>query len=156
VIEVLNDSFLWWHWIVLGMILLILEMNTGTFLMLGLGVSAMVVGVIDILFETSFTVEIFLWMLLSSLSIWAWFKWFKTPAVTQSGQSNYKLDTLGTVMEEIFPHARGKVTFDRPVLGNTSWHSTATIHIPQNTRVQIVQVNGQLIEVEPLKEENKG
>ena len=35
-IAVLNETIVWWHWIVLGFILLILEMNTGTFVMLGL------------------------------------------------------------------------------------------------------------------------
>ncbi len=88
----------------------------------------------------------------------AWFKWFRQNPVTESGQSNYRLDTLGTVIEDIQPHSRGKVTFDTPVLGNTSWHATSKIDIDKNTRVKIVQINGQLIEVEPLHNarENNG
>ena len=60
------------------------------------------------------------------------------------------LDTLGTVQEDIQPHSRGKVKFDTPVLGNTLWHATSKVDIDVNTRVKIVQVNGQLIEVEPI------
>ena len=150
-IEFLNETVLWWHWIVLGIILLILEMNMGTFFMLGLGVAAIIVGIIDTLVDTSFTMELSIWMLLSILAIAAWFKWFREPPLTDSGQSNYRLDTLGIVMEDIQPHSRGKVTFDAPVLGNTSWHATAKVDINKNTRVQIVQINGQLIEVEPLQ-----
>ena len=149
-IEFLNETVLWWHWIVLGIILLILEMNMGTFFMLGLGVAAIIVGIIDTLLDTSFTMELSIWMLLSILAIAAWFKWFREPPLTDSGQSNYRLDTLGIVMEDIQPHSRGKVTFDAPVLGNTSWHATAKVDIDKNTRVQIVQINGQLIEVEPV------
>ncbi len=149
-IEFLNETVLWWHWIVLGVILLILEMNMGTFFMLGLGVAAIIVGIIDTLVDTSFTMELSIWMLLSILAIAAWFKWFREPPLTDSGQSNYRLDTLGIVMEDIQPHSRGKVTFDAPVLGNTSWHATAKVDIDKNTRVQIVQINGQLIEVEPV------
>ena len=154
-IEFLNETVLWWHWIVLGIVLLILEMNMGTFFMLGLGVAAILVGIIDTFFNTSFTVELSIWMVLSILAIAAWFKWFREPPLTDSGQSNYRLDTLGIVMEDIQPHSRGKVTFDTPVLGNTSWHATAKVDIDKHTRVQIVQINGQLIEVEALKEKNK-
>jgi len=125
-------------------------MSTGTFFILGLAISAILVGIIDALFGTSFTAELAIWILLSILTIAAWFKWFREPPVTDSGQSNYRLDTLGTVLEEIHPHARGKVTFDTPVLGNTSWHATSKVDLDKNTRVKIVEINGQLIEVEPL------
>ena len=149
-IALLNETVLWWHWIVFGIVLLIIEMSTGTFFILGLGVAAIVVGIVDTLFGTSFTVELSIWMVLSILAIAAWFKWFKEPPVTDSGQSNYRLDTLGTVLEEIHPHARGKVTFDTPVLGNTSWHATSKVDLDKDTRVKIVEINGQLIEVEPV------
>ena len=149
-IEFLNETVLWWHWIAIGIILLILEMNMGTFFMLGLGVAAILVGVIDNLMGTSFKTELFIWIVLSVLSIAAWFKWFREKPITDSGQSNYRLDTLGTVIEDIQPHSRGKVTFDAPVLGNTSWHATAKVDIDKETRVKIVEINGQLIQVEPI------
>ena len=144
----LNETILWWHWIVIGFILLILEMNTGTFVMLGLGVAAIIVGVLDITMQTSFTTEIVIWTALSIVSIWSWKKWVKNPHVSNAGQSNHTLDTLGTVAEEIHPHQRGKVTFDTPVLGNTSWHATSTTELRKGSRIKIVEINGQLITVE--------
>ena len=149
-IEFLNETVLWWHWIVFGIILLIVDMSIGTFFILGLGVAAVMVGIIDVTIGTSFNVELTIWIVLSILAIAAWFKWFREPPITDSGQSNYRLDTLGIVIEEIQPHSRGKVTFDTPVLGNTSWHATAKVDISKDTRVEIVQVNGQLIEVKPI------
>lgn len=149
-IEFLNETVLWWHWIVFGIALLIWDMNMGTFFILGLGVAAIIVGVVDMFLDTSFTIELTIWMILSILAIAAWFKWFREEPVTDSGQSNYRLDTLGVVMEDIQPHSRGKVTFDTPVLGNTSWHAISKVDIDKGTRVKIVQINGQLIEVEPL------
>ncbi len=149
-IEFLNETILWWHWIVLGIALLIWDMTLGTFFILGLGIAAIAVGILDMFIETSFTVELTIWMILSILVIAAWFKWFREQPVTESGQSNYRLDTLGVVMEDIQPHSRGKVTFDTPVLGNTSWHAISKVDLDKGTRVKIVQINGQLIEVEPL------
>ncbi len=149
-IEFLNESILWWHWIVFGIILLIVDMSLATFFILGLGAAAVIVGAIDLLMMTTFTQELSIWMVLAILIIAGWFKWFRQKPLTQSGQSNYRLDTLGTVTQAIEPHSRGKVTFDTPVLGNTTWHATSKIAIEVNTRVQIVQISGQLIEVEPL------
>jgi membrane protein implicated in regulation of membrane protease activity len=148
----LNETILWWHWIVFGIALLIWDMSMGTFFILGLGVAAIIVGLIDLFLVTSFTVELTIWMILSILAIAAWFKWFREEPVTDSGQSNYRLDTLGIVMEDIQPHSRGKVTFDTPVLGNTHWHAISKVDIDKGTRVKIVQINGQLIEVEPITE----
>ena len=150
-IEFLNETVLWWHWIVFGIALLILDMTMGTFFILGLGVAAIIVGIIDSFVGTSFTVELSIWMILSILAIAAWFKWFREKPVTDSGQSNYRLDTLGIVVEDIQPHSRGKVTFDTPVLGNTSWHATSKVDIDKGTRVKIVEINGQLIQVEPIQ-----
>jgi hypothetical protein len=125
-------------------------MTMGTFFVLGLGIAAILVGILDVFLKTSFTVELTIWMILSILVIAVWFKWFREKPVTESGQSNYRLDTLGVVMEDIQPHSRGKVTFDTPVLGNTSWHAISKVDLDKGTRVKIVQINGQLIEVEPL------
>ena len=149
-IDFLNETILWWHWIVFGIILLIADMTLATFFILGLGAAAIIVGAIDLLVATTFTQELSIWMILAILIIAGWFKWFRQKPLTQSGQSNYRLDTLVTVTQAIEPHSRGKVTFDTPVLGNTTWHATSKIAIEVNTRVQIVQTSGQLIEVEPL------
>jgi len=149
-IALLNETVLWWHWIVLGIILLILEMSSGTFIMLGLGVSAMFVGIVDLIFGTSFTMELAVWMVLSVLSVVAWFRWVKEPTVSHTGQSNYTLDTLGTVTEEIHPHMRGKVLFDTPVLGNSTWHATSRESLDKGVRIKIMDVNGQLIEVQKI------
>ncbi len=149
-IEFLNETVLWWHWIVFGIALLIWDMSMGTFFILGLGIAAIIVGILDIFLDTSFTLELTIWMILSILVIAVWFKWFREEPVTESGQSNYRLDTLGVVMEDIQPHSRGKVTFDTPVLGNTSWHAISKVDIAKGTRVKIVQIIGQLIEVAPI------
>jgi len=149
-LAVLNETIVWWHWIVLGFILLIMEMNTGTFVMLSLGVAAIIVGVLDISMGISFTSEILIWIVLSVATLWAWKRWVKIEDVSTTGQSDHDFDTQGTVTEEIHPQQRGKVTFDTPVLGNTSWHATANEALKVGTRIQIKEVNGQIIEVKQI------
>jgi len=146
----LNETIVWWHWLILGFILLILEMSTGTFVMLGLAVASIIVGVLDYFVPMSFQNQILIWILLSLMALWAWRKWVKIPQVSNTGQSDHTLDTLGTVTEEIHPHQRGKVIFDTPVLGNTSWHATSKEEIPKGARIKIVEINGQLIAVSKI------
>ena len=149
-ITLLNESITWWHWIVFGVVLIVIEMGIGTFFMLILGISAILVGTLDILFELPFKTEILLWMVFSILSVFAWMKWFRDKGGSKSGQSDYRFDTLGVVTEKIHPHRRGKVHFDTPVLGNTEWHATAKTNIAEGTRIRIMEINGQLINVAPI------
>ena len=146
-LEFLSTNLLWWHWIAFGLVLLTLETFSGTFLMLGLGLSAIVVGIIEIIFPMTVEVQLTIWILLSVLSIAWWFKYMRDNAVDETGQSNYTLETKGTVIKTIEPNSRGEVKFDLPVLGNTTWIATSKEKLDINTRVKIVEVKGQLIEV---------
>ena len=151
-VEFLNQYVVWWHWVVLGLVFIITEMATGTFISLGLGVAAIIVGLVDLLAGMGVVYQLLLWIILSVAIIAALFKWFKSqPTVSETGQSSYRFDTLGTVTQEIHPHQRGKVAFDTPVLGNTVWHATSDYDLPEGSRIKIVEVNGQLIEVAPLQ-----
>jgi len=149
-LEYLTTDLLWWHWVVFGLILITTEIFLGTFLMLGLGVAAMIVGIMDLLFFFALNTELFLWIVLSLLSIIIWFKYLKDVNIDHTGQSNYSLDTQGIVVEPIEAYGRGKVKFDTPVLGNTIWHATSKEDIPAGSRIKIVEIKGQLIVVEAL------
>jgi membrane protein implicated in regulation of membrane protease activity len=149
-LEYLTTNLLWWHWVVFGIFLITSEIFIGTFFMLGLGVAAMLVGVIDNLFSLSIEVELTLWIALSLVSIVLWFKYLKDTNVEYSGQSNYSLTTEGVVEESIKANDRGKVKFDTPVLGNTIWHATSREDILSGSRIKIVEIKGQLIVVEAL------
>jgi membrane protein implicated in regulation of membrane protease activity len=150
-LEFLTNSLLWWHWITFGILLITVEIFIGTFFMLGLGVSAIIVGVVTFFSTISLEIELTLWILLSLVSIAIWFRYLKDESIENSGQSNYSLKTEGTIEESIEAYGRGKVKFDKPVLGNTIWYATAKENIKLTTRVRIVEVKGQLIEVEEIK-----
>ncbi len=149
-LEFLSTNLLWWHWIAFGLVLLILEIFSGTFLMLGLGVAAIVVGVVEVLFPMNLEMQLTIWLILSVVAIALWFKYMRDNRVEPTGQSNYTLKTKGTVTKTIKPNSRGEVKFDLPVLGNTTWIATSKEELPINSRVKIIEVKGQLIEVASL------
>jgi len=69
-IEVLNNSIVWWHWVALGLILVFTEMATGTFISLGLGIAAILVGMIDLIVPIGLLYQLVVWILLSLLCVW--------------------------------------------------------------------------------------
>ncbi len=149
-LEFLTNELFWWHWIIFGLILLIAEIFTGTFIMLGLAIGAIIVGIMDIILLLSLNIELLLWSIISVIVIIILFKFLKKDKNDSSGQSNYALGIKGIVEEPIDANGRGKVKFNTPILGNTIWHATAKEDIPLLANVKIVNVKGQLIEVEKI------
>lgn len=150
-IDFLNEIVLWWHWIVLGILLIILELAVGTFFILGLGIAAIIVGVIALIINLSFASSFGIWIFFSILAIIVWFKYYKETTISTSGQSNKGFDTMGTVSQDIKAGGRGKVVFDSPVLGNTTWDATSKNDIKIGSRIYIAEINGQLMVVEEKK-----
>ena len=149
-VEFFTEYITWWHWVALGIFFIILEMATGTFVVLGFGIAAILVGLLDLMTGMNFLMQVGVWLVLSIIIIGISFKYFKTqPTVSNTGQSNFGFDTLGTVTQSIAPHKRGKVRFDTPVLGNSTWSATSDLNLEMGTRVTIQEVQGQLISVSP-------
>ena len=149
-VEFFTQYITWWHWVVLGIFFIILEMATGTFVVLGFGIAAILVGLLDLMLNMNFLLEVIIWIVLSIVIIAISFKYFKAqPTVSNTGQSNFGFDTLGTVTKAIAPHTRGTVRFDTPVLGNSSWSATSDLELEVGTRVTIHEVQGQLLSVIP-------
>ncbi|MCK4441833.1 MAG: NfeD family protein [Sulfurovaceae bacterium] len=152
-LDFLVNTLLWWHWIIFGLLLLILEIFTGTFIMLGLGIGATIVGLADLIFILSLNKELLTWAIISIITIiiTILFKYFKKNSPKdKSGQSDYAIGIKGVVEEPIDANGRGKVKFNTPILGNTIWHATAKEDIPILSKVKIVNVKGQLIEVKKI------
>jgi len=149
-LELIGSLIVWWHWVVLGLVLLIVELNTGTFLFFGLGVAAMAVGVINAVWDVPFLYQILLWAAGSVLAVFIWAKWYKSSTVSTAGQSNDGWDAEGMVTSEITSSRRGKVTFDIPVLGDTVWDAAASETLSEGRRIRIVDIHGQIMQVEAV------
>jgi len=67
--EWLNSHVEYWHWFVFGAILVITEVFAPGFVFLWFGLSAIVVAVLAKLIGLTFTMQLFLWAVLSLLSV---------------------------------------------------------------------------------------
>jgi membrane protein implicated in regulation of membrane protease activity len=150
-IEFISANLLWWHWIVLGLVLVVSEIFVPLFIVIWFGLSAIIVGLIDLIFNISFMNELLFWIVLSVIFLTLWLKFFKDQTVSKSGQSDFKLNTKGVVTEEIKPHDKGKVKFDAPVLGSSEWYAISDEPLAVGDTIHIVDVNGQLLKVSRKK-----
>ena len=148
--DIINSLILWWHWIIIGIILITAEIFVPIFVIIWFGVSAIIIGFIDYFFKISFQVELSLWIILSILFTVLWFKFFKEKTLTNSGQSNNSYDTKGVVIEKIELGQRGLVKFDSPILGASKWIATSDNKLEIGVRVKIEKIKGQLIKVKEI------
>ncbi len=147
--EWFDSSIAYWHWLVLGLVLIALEIFTAGFVLLWLGISALMVGVLSFAVELSFTSELLIWTLLSIADLFVWFK-FIQPRFrdkTLSGMSREAvLGQMGMVIQAN-ESERGRVRFSMPVMGSDEWAFICQEPVRVGDRVRVTEVSGNTLVV---------
>lgn len=143
----------WWHWMVLGMVLVALEMMVTTFFLIWFGMAAIVVGLLMLFTAPSFTAQMVLWAVLSVIMTAGWVRYFKNPDRTRSGQAKEGVKgVIGLMTKPVTEVQPGEIIFQRPVLGADRWPVVADKPIAAGERARIVDVQGQTLQVEKIGE----
>jgi len=154
-IDGLNITIEYWHWIIFGLLLSVSEIFVLSFVLLWFGLSAIMVGLFLLIFEVSLTIQILLWILLSAFNVFAWFKWIspRLKNKTLSGMSREKmLGQVGTVIEFNPAHkGRGTLRFPAPILGADEWQFICEESLETGTRVSVKEFSGNALIVTKLK-----
>jgi membrane protein implicated in regulation of membrane protease activity len=144
--EWLNANIAYWHWLIFGLCLALAELMLVSFVALWFGVSAIIVGLLLWLTPFSFTLQLVLWIILSIIIVFSWFKWmsphFKNK--TFSGMSRERMiGQTGIVIEYNSVHeGRGTLRFPAPVLGNDEWQFICTDNVEIGARVIVREFSG--------------
>jgi inner membrane protein len=140
----------WWQWAVLGIVLVLTELAIPAFFVIWFGLGALLVaGIVFVAPELSLTAQLALWTLASLGMVVAWFKVFKpgyhkTRIGTADGEV---IGEIGLLVGAVAPFQRGKVRFQRPVLGAEEWVCLAEEAIAAGQRVKVVAVEGSFLKV---------
>lgn len=141
---------LWWHWIVLGIVLMLLELAVPAFFLVWFGLGALLVGVVLIAYPaTLFAYQVLAWTAFSLFFIWLWFKVFR-PNIFKSRAGMAKgalVGEVGLVTRDIRPYEKGQVRFQKPILGDEVWDSVADEEIRVGERVRVLEVEGNTLKV---------
>lgn len=144
-------EFEWWHWIVLGIALVIAELVVPAFFVVWFGLGALLVGVLLVLLPgLGVTVQVSLWTLASLAMVMLWFRVFKrSDYKTRIGQSDGDtIGEIGLVSKAAAPFERGRVRFQKPLLGSEEWECVVDEPVAVGVRVRVVAVEGSFLKVE--------
>ncbi len=139
-------EWLYWHWIVLGIALMLAEMFLASFFILWFGAAAVVIGALLFLFPAlSPAWQIFFWSILSCGLAFAWFKYLKPLSIdkTKAGLSRESIvGEIGLVLSPPNGEQRGTLRFSAPILGADEWLFISQDALAMGDRVRVMDVSG--------------
>ncbi len=144
----------WWHWMVLGVALILLELAIPAFFVIWFGLGAMIVGLVQLALPSmNLAAQIGLWIVASLAFVALWLKVFKAQVHrTRVGLSRGQFaGEIGLVTRTIQPYQKGQIRFQKPILGSESWEAIADEDIAQGERVHVLQVEGNILRVAKTK-----
>ena len=149
-IEWLDASIAYWHWIVFGLLLACLEIFVPSFVMIWFGASAIVVGLLLLVAHFPVTAQILVWAALSVVFLGLWHK-LVSPKMrdnTMAGLSREAIvGKVGTVLEFSNANGRGNLRFPAPILGNDEWEILSEELLASGDRVIVADVSGNTLVV---------
>lgn len=135
-----------WHWLVLGMLLIILEMFIPIFAVLWFGVAALVVAILLWLIPSfPAAAQLLTWGVLSIISGVLWFKYLKPLSIDRTKAGLSREAVIGQVgFITVLPqHSQiGTVRFSLPVLGADEWLCRSEEPLELGERVRVVDILG--------------
>ena len=139
----------WWHWIVGGIVLVLAELVIPSFFIVWFGLGALLTGLLTLAFDLSLTAQLAIWTLASLAMVGLWFRVFKQSFVkTRVGTADGEvIGEIGLLVSAVAPFERGKVRFQRPVLGSEEWVCLADAPIAAGERVKVMAVEGSFLKV---------
>lgn len=144
-----------WHWLVLGIALILFELVLPAFAAIWFGLAAILVGIFLWLFPSiGITTQIILWIVLSILCTLAWFKFIKPLSTdkTKAGLSREAtIGQVGMVIQVGLNHDQIIVRFSLPVLGNDEWNCRSLSPVQVGDRVTVVDIMGNDLVVQLYK-----
>ncbi|MCL2523539.1 MAG: NfeD family protein [Betaproteobacteria bacterium] len=140
----------WWYWVVGGLFLILAELLVPSFFILWFGLGALAVGLLALAFDLSLPAQLATWTLASLAMVWLWFKVFKhsfhkTRIGTADGEV---MGEIGLLVSAVAPFERGKVRFQRPLLGTDEWACRAESSIAAGERVRVTGIEGSFLKVD--------
>jgi membrane protein implicated in regulation of membrane protease activity len=139
-----------WMWAAIGIILLAVEMATGTFYVLWFGVAAVCVALVMWLFPNiseAIQYAAFAVLSLSSLAIWR-LNYKKTSTDSRVGQSRGdEIGRIGTVIETASLKQNGKIRFAQGLMGSREWAAIADETIESGSDASVVAVVGNALKI---------
>lgn len=140
-----------WMWGIFGLVLLAIEIVSGTLYILWFGIAALIVAVLLWLWPAApVTLQLFLYASLSLSSLYIWRHHYKqTSPDSRIGQSQGdEIGRIGLIIEPVSPRQNGRIQFTQGVMGSREWVAVASEDIEAGAEAVIVAIEGNSLRVQ--------
>jgi len=142
-----------WTWGAIGLILLAVEMATGTFYILWFGISALSVAIAMWMFPEiprAMQFAMFAALSVSSLAIWK-LNYKKHDTHSRVGQAQgEEIGRIGTVIEACGLSQNGKIRFTQGLMGSREWAAISNEVIEAGYDATVVAVEGNELRIKKV------
>lgn len=138
----------YWVWAIIGILLLIGELTTGTFYLLGISLGAFTVSLIDYFYPLSFKSQLLIFAIIAPIGIFLSVKLLKKEKnITLAGQSNdFSKDSVGVVT--LNNHQKiGNIEFVMPVMGSKKWQFISEEQLSEGDKAKVLSIEGNYLKV---------
>lgn len=133
----------WWIWLVFGVALILLELVLPTFFILWFGIGAVLVALIALIAPSlQLDSQVLLWVLFSSATTLLWFKLFRRKKPDVRWTADSVIGEVGLLTAAVSEFQKGRVRFQKPILGNEEWVCIADSDIAAGERVRLTAIEG--------------
>lgn len=144
-------ELVYWHWLVLGMLLVGFEIFMPSFTVLWFGLGAVVVAAFLALVP-SLTLgwQLFIWTIFSVVFAAGWFKFLRPKMIdrTKAGITQEAIaGETGMVIKAPSEASRGHVRFTTPILGDDEWEFICEDPVIVGDKVMIKEASGNTLVV---------
>jgi hypothetical protein len=149
----MDIQLLYWHWLVLGFLLVVGEIFIPSFTILWFGLGALVVGLVQVLMPMSLTVQVLLWTLSSVAFTLIWFKIIKVKMAQGNSDEhshNEAIGASGLVIKLPTQSTQGRMRFSTPVMDSDEWEFSCDTGVELGDRLHIKEISGEFLVVTKL------
>lgn len=141
----LNAHIAYWHWLLLGLLLITAEIFVSGFILFWFGLAALLMGVLLLVVDMPIALQLLLWAGTSIALLIAWYKLIRPQWKdrTTSGMAAEALaGQVGLAIESNTGRSRGRLKFPAPILGEDEWQFICTDEVAIGDRVRVTDISG--------------
>lgn len=146
----------YYSWLILGVILLVIEITTGTFYLLGFGFAALLTALLNYIFKLDLTHSLIIFTIFSPILIKIFIITIKDKNKDKKqenyGQSNdIHLNKVGIIIKEKqTTEDYAEISFETSVMGSRNWFVLSKEELKIGDKAKIISVDGNILVVEKV------
>lgn len=143
-------------WLIFGLVLILAELAIPSCIIMWFGFGALFVGtLLYIVPSLSINWQVFIWIIVSTVNIVAWFKYFKKK-LTDKTMAGMSLEAVigqqGLVIKSNIDsdiiNMKGRIRFNLPLMGETDWDFICNEKLQVGDTAKVLNITGNALLVE--------